>query len=187
MKHSYTKILLVAFFMVLTGCASGMESSAVVPVDLTQDISISNGDYDLTIYEIAILETKSLGTRKISLNDEFKDSYNLYEIRMRYINQTDQENNLSYRKLWVTVPGMEDPGDSIVVVGFCEPESDNPKGPATWCAHIPPPPKPGVFGVTGIFHTPYPKIQPGEKAEFTLTVIAEKDLSEFEISFVELE
>jgi hypothetical protein len=186
MKVLFSKLIIV-FILVLVGCSSGSESSAIVPIDLTDEVTISNGDFDLTIYEINEIESKSLGDREIKLKKDAKEKYNLYEIRMHYTNLMDEPGKLSYQQLWVSLPDVEDSSDSLIVVGFCEPRANNPKGMATFCAIVPPPKKPGTYGVSGVFQASPLLIQPDDQADYYLIIILEKGKSEVEISFLESE
>ena len=85
MKVLFSKLVLV-FALVLVGCNSNSRSSAIVPVDLTDEITVSNGDFELTIYQINEIESKSLGDREIKLKKDAAEKYDLYEIRMHYTN-----------------------------------------------------------------------------------------------------
>ncbi len=183
-----SSISLILITLVLVGCSLGSKAStAVIPVDLTGEVTISNGDFDLTIYQIAEIESKDLGGRRISLRDSARETHNLYEIRIRYTNLTNEEDRLSYRQLWISLPEVEDPGNSLTVVGYCEPKAEHPTGAPTFCAYIPPAPAPGVFGIVGVIQATSWSIQPDEQAELYFFVILEKAQTEIEISFVEPE
>ena len=182
MKKRIT-ISLLLFALTLAGCA---KTSAVIPVDLTNDVTISNGDFEVNIYQVAAIEVKDFGDRKISIKDSNKDKYDLYEIRMQYKNLTNEENRLGYKQLSISLPNEEDLGDNLAFVGYCEPKSSDPTGNATFCAYVPSS-KPGVYGVTGVFQASSLLVQPGEQAEFILVVILSKTQPEFVISFVEPE
>jgi hypothetical protein len=159
----------------------------VVPVDLNDEVSISNGDFDLTIYQIMQIEAKKMADREIRLKDSVKEEVNLYEIQMRYINQTNEASKLSYQQLWISTPEGDSSENSLVVVGYCEPLAENPTGKPAFCAYLPPPPKPGSYGVTGVFQASPVRVEPGEQAEIYFIVIMEKAQTEIEISFVEPE
>lgn len=184
------RTMCLSFFLlalVLVGCSSSTKSSTQIPLDFKGEVMISNGDFDVTIYEVEALEFKKMVDRTLSLNETGKAQYTLYEIRMRYTNLTDKESILSYRRLWVSLPELEDPGDQLSVVGYCEAEAENPTGDPTWCGYIPPSPEPGKYGVVGVFHTPSPRIQPGEEGKLNLIILVDNAQSEIEISFIELE
>ena len=104
----YRLIILLA--LCLTGCSVSGGTSAVVPVDLNDEVSISNGDFDLTIYQIMQIEAKQMADREIRLKDSVKEEVNLYEIQMRYINQTNEANKLSYQELWISTPEKDEEG-----------------------------------------------------------------------------
>ena len=178
-------ISLLLFALTLAGCAK-TPASAVVPVDLTDDVTISNGDFEVNIYQVAAIEVKDFGDRKISIKDSNKDKYGLYEIRMRYKNLTNEESHLGYKQLSISLPNEEDLGDNLAFVGYCEPKGSDPTGDATFCAYVPSS-TPGVYGVTGVFQASSLLVQPGEQAEFILVVILSKSQPEFVISFVEPE
>lgn len=162
--------------------------STVVPIDLTDEITISNGDFELTIYQISIIESMEFEDRSsISLKDSAREKYNLYEIRMRYTNLTDTEGSLGYRQLRVSLPAEEEIGDNLAVVGYCEPRTSNPKGDATFCAYLPPSPQPGEYGIIGVYQASPLLIQPGEQAEFIIIVILAKIQPELVIAFIEPE
>lgn len=177
-------LILILFTSGLTAC--GNKSSAIISVDDQKDVTVSNGDFDLTIYDIVQLDSKDLGTHKISLKEDARADYTLYEIRMRYTNLTDEPNKLSYKQLWVSLPDIEDSGDSLTVVGYCEPKAFNAtEGNPTFCAYLPPPSSTGGYGVTGVFQASSLRVEPGEQAKLYFVVILEKKQSQLEISFLE--
>jgi hypothetical protein len=134
-------VLLMLIALALSGCE---KTSAVIPVGLDEEVTISNGDFEITIYQVAAIEEKKFGDRRISVKDSNREKYGLYEIRMRYKNLANKESHLGYKQLSISLPNEEDLGDNLVLVGYCEPRASNPNGKATYCAYIPPPLKPGV-------------------------------------------
>jgi hypothetical protein len=176
---------LILIALVQTGCGAAGQNSATVPVNLAKAVTISNGDFDLTIHQISIVESKKLGDRTVRVKASVKDKYDLYEIIMEYTNRTNKAGKLGYKQLRVSVPKEEDAKDNPSVVGYCEPRSSNPKGMATFCAYIPPAPKPGVYAVVDVFQASPLLIQPGEEAEFILYAISAKTQPELVISFIE--
>ncbi len=179
-------ISLILLTLVQTSCGSSRPTSAVIPVDLLDEVTISNGDFDLTIYQVSIIESKKMGDQTISLKKSARDTFSFYEIRMRYTNLTDKEGKLGYQRLRVSLPIEEDIEDNLLFVGYCEPKSSNPKGGATFCAYVPTL-KPGTYGVTGVYQATSLLIQPGEQAEFIFYIFLAKTQSEFVISFIEPE
>jgi len=179
-------ISLILITLVQAGCGPSRMTSAVVPVDLTDEITISNGDFDLTIYQVSIIESKKMADRTISLKESAREKFNFYEIRMRYTNLTHEEGKLGYKRLRVSLPTEEDTGENLFFVGYCEPRASNPEGSATFCVYVPSS-TPGVYGVTGVYQADSLLIQPGEQAEFTFFVFLAKTQPEFVISFIEPE
>lgn len=169
---------------ILAGCTT---SSTVFTLGSTDDAKFSNGDFDVTVYESVVIGEADLGDRSISLTEEALDTYQLYEVRLRYTNQMSEPSHLSYRRLWLSFPGVENPGEDLMLAGFCEPRAADPQGYPTFCAYVPPPPAPGRYGVTGVFQASSVQVEPGEEARLYLIVVVNKDQSELEISFVEPE
>lgn len=178
MKVALT-ITLIAVALILGGCGVGTPSSAVIPIDLSKDITISNGDFELTIFEISILESKVLGDTKISLNASSREKFNLYEIRMRYTNLTKEAVHLSYKLLHLGLPNIEDSSSILSMVGYCEAEAETPLSDPTHCIYLPPS---STWAISG-YQLSVPLIQPNEKTQLYLIIVLDKTYTEFQLSF----
>ena len=191
LRRMVSLVLLMTTFLVGCGAPAATPAptptpgAAVLSLDLTDEVTISNEDFSLTVFEIAEISEKNLGDRRVTVKADAQETLALYEIRMRYTNYTEEEAALSYKKLLITLPEVEDSANVVRPLGWCEQGVDDPPGEMSRCAYIPAPPKPGVYGPTGVILLNTFRPQPGEQANLYLYVILEKTLSNLEISFVQ--
>ncbi|HEY4717903.1 MAG TPA: hypothetical protein VIH14_02720 [Anaerolineales bacterium] len=178
--------------LLLLSCSASIADSAILSVDFpgqlgrhVVELTIANGDFDLRLLEVSKIDSKEVVGRQLSLTDEASETYGLYEIRMRYTNRMDKVGRLAFQDLWISLPGLEDPGESVLLIAYCEPRGQDPTGPATFCAQIPAALEPGVYGVVGVFQSTTLEVQPGAEAAYSLVVAVDNAQPEIEIYFVE--
>lgn len=185
MKKNLPLITLVC--LLLSACAlGGPKTTAVIPLNLEKPITLSNQDFDLEVFQVYEIYSKEFGDRTISLQGEAKNTHTLYEMQMRYTNHLDGPASLSYKRLKLSLPGVEDPGKDLIFAGYCLQGIDAPGGEPERCAAVPTT-KPGVYGVTGVFLMDTYSPPPGESSEIYFIFAAENSQDRVELSFIEPE
>jgi hypothetical protein len=184
MKKFISLIFLISL-LALAACG-GEEASPTsgnIPVPLDSEVSFSNEDFSVTVYEVVPIESKTLVDRELTLKEGEIDQYQLYEIYMRYTNTSGRETLLKYRDLQIAPAGEEIDVDRAMVVGYCEPVSASSAESPEWCGYAPPPPKPNTYQIQPELHVPSPKIADGTEAVMTLIVKLSQQLTEIELGF----
>lgn len=176
-------LFLFCLILFLCACSPSDNSSAVIQLDETNEVTISNPNFSLTVYQISKIDSKELGDRTVSLKKEFLETYTLYEIRTRYTNLGDKESKLSYWNLILTLPEIEEPENELFCTGYCEQDVADPSGVASSCAYQPSQQSGKYTYKVIMMKTKKPL--PGEQAELFLYCIIENTLSQVQISFVE--
>jgi len=162
------------------------KSCVIVPINLSEPMEISNGDFDLEIQNILEISSKSLGDRTISIKEDRKDIAALYEIQMVYTNKLNEATSFPYQRLAFNIPEDDLEDTTIIFLGYCMQGSDNPSGELERCAYVPTT-TPGTYGVIGVFLMNVYKPEPGKSSDIYFYVIVDKQQDEIEIYFVEPE
>lgn len=185
MKTSFLLSILIAVIC-LTGCQK-TSTSVIVPLDGSKEGTIANQDYELTIKSIKEIDSVKLGDRRVSVSSDLKETHALYEVRTRYVNLTDAPKAIYYKELIIDLPDMEADQEMIRLVGYCLQEEGISHSLPTRCAYVPPPPKPGVYGVQGVYVGGVYEPGSDEEADFYMYVIVEKSQPSIQIAFKPVE
>ena len=174
------KYVLAVVLLMMAGCTAA--SSASIPIDLSEPITISNSRIILRVTQVSDIEEKQLvGGQSIRRTADTPAWLRILEVTMSYENRTEDSLRLDHRHLSLTFP---DSDEVLIGLAFCEPQASNPYGPPVWCAEIPQT-QPGVYGITGVFQMPNVSIEPGREGKFSIIVAIPDDMEEFVLAFAD--
>lgn len=173
--------IVVGLLIVVAGCGSGIESSAAVPLDFQEEITISDGSLDVAVTDVEAIETARFTSSEISVNEEFADVVQLYRLTVAFTNVGDAPAFPRHTTLDVDV--SERVEDHVMyVTGFCEPSGSDPTGPADLCFKLS---APGGYGVVSVYQQTPVEISPGETSQLEYVLMVDNIYDELSIAFPE--
>lgn len=171
---------MLAVVVLIAACSSGLDSNAVVPMDLNGEITLANETYEATVLGISSLDLFVHRSGEVSIKDEYRDQVGLVRVEVAFENLSDAPAFPRHGVLKVSRPEGVDDEVVLAVTGFCEPSGDDPLGPPIECSKLS---TGSGYGVIDVYQATAVEIAPGETSRLDFILMVDLTLTEIEIGF----